>query len=478
MNRSPLTTPLRIVKNFGVRFLGRIVAILLSIVAMGMLGRHLGESGYGEYSFWYNLIFLIQLFGDIGLQVIIVQEIARRRDELSICFGDAIVLKTALSASLMFFMGMIACFFVSGPSVDLLLIVTLAAVVGASQDISVWIFRGVEAMEYEALLDVFNEVLRLVLVYLFITNDLGIAFMLGAQLIANVLRALLGLILLFVRGITPSFRIDIPRYRRLLTASIPVGLAMAISVTYNYVNILMLKWLAGPEDIASFNIGLVLTSGFLFLSVTLTTSFFPVFTKFVHERDERTPVLYAQLSKYLFIISAPISIGLFFLAEEIIALVFQQGFTNSIVSLRILSLTLILRFFNRMCRFVFPASDRQRRHLKHEMAGLLTNLAVSVLLIPRLLFLGACLAFTAGEVVLFLLNYLYLARVIGPLPLVQVVIKPILGGLTMGAALLALKGANLYLIIPLGGMTYLGTLFLFRVFSLGELEYIRNLVRR
>ncbi|MFC1888592.1 flippase [Thermodesulfobacteriota bacterium] len=472
-----MSTPLRIFKNFSVRFVGRILSIIISIVVMAMVGRYLREAGYGEYAFWYNLIFVLQMFSDVGLQVIIVREIAKCREKVSSFFGDAIFLKGLLSALFIVVTLLVGYLIIPEPSMPFLIIIVLAAVIQPSQDISTWIFRGIEAMEYEAILTVFSQTVWIGCIYLFISRDLGIAHLLAAQLVANLLRTILGFAILLAKGIKPSFRINWTHYKGLLITSLPLGIAFITSMTYNYVNIALLKWFAQPEDIASFNIGLAVTSGFLFIAVTLTTSFFPVFSRYVHEKDGRLPSFYAQVSKYLAIIAAPISVGLIFLADKIIALAFHHGFSDSIVCLQVLSVTLIFRFFNRMYHFVFPASDHQTRYLKHQLAGIVANVILSFILIPRYQYLGACMAFIAGEMVLFLLNYLVMSRIIAPLPFFTVFIKPLSASLAMGAVLFFFQGMNFVPLFTVALLVYPISLLVVRAFTFEEIKFIREILR-
>lgn len=451
--------------------------ILISLVVMAMLGRYLGEAGYGDYAFWYNLIFLLQLFGDLGLQVIVVREIARDRENLSTYFGDAIILKLLLSVVFVAGVGLSAFFLIPEASVPLLLVVSLAALFGSSQDISIWIFRGIEAMEYEALLMILSQIIWIGCIYLFITNHFGLVHMLAGQTIANILRMAIGFSIVLAKGIRPTFRLQWPRLKLLLLAALPVGVTLLVSVLHSYTNIALLKWLARPEDISSFNVGMVVTSGFLFLSITLTTSFFPVFSRYVKEQDPRLPSFYSQISKYLVIIAAPVSIGLILLADRVIELMFQSGFTDSILSLKILSITLIFRFFNRMYRFVFPASDHQVRSLRHEIAGILTNLSLALVLIPRFQFIGACLAFVGGESLLFLLNYRFMSRLISPLPLLKVAGKPLAASVAMGVVVWFLRDVHIVIVLIGAGAAYSAALFLFRVLSVKEMQFIKEVAR-
>ncbi len=472
-----LSTPLRIFKNFAVRFVGRILSIVISLVVMAMLGRYLGEAGYGDYAFWYNLIFLLQLFGDLGLQVIVVREIARDRENISTYFGDAILLKLMLSVVFILGVGGAAFFIIPEASVSVLLVVSVAALFGSSQDISIWIFRGIEAMEYEALLMILSQIFWLACIWFFINNQFGLAWMIAAQMIANILRMTLGISIVLAMGIKPSFRFHWPRFKLLLLAALPVGVTLMVSVLHSYTNIALLKWLARPEDISSFNVGMVVTSGFLFLSITLTTSFFPVFARYVKEQDPRLPSFYTQVSKYLVIISAPVSIGLFLLAHQVVELMFKSGFTDSVLALQVLSVTLIFRFFNRMYRFVFPASDSQMRSLRHEIAGILTNLTLALVLISKFQFLGACFAFVGGESLLFLLNYRFMAKLIAPLPFFKVVGRPLAASAAMGVVVWVLRDAHVAVVLVAAGVAYPAALFLFRVLSVKEMQFIREVAR-
>ncbi|MEW6441253.1 MAG: flippase [bacterium] len=475
--RSRRSTPVRILVNFFSRFAARILSILVSIVVMGMLGRYLGERQYGEYTFWYGLIFFLQQFSDIGLEVIIVREIARNRKDVSLYFGDAVILKASLSALFMAVIAVLAVSVVPAPSVPFLLVVSLAAVVGASQDVSIWVFRGIESMEYEAVLTAVSQLVWITCIYFFISEKLSILHMLAAQLAANVLRTGLGITLVLLKGIKPSFRFDRQRFKEHLRVALPVGVTFITSVTYNYANIALLKWLAEPEDIAAYSVGTTLTTGFLFLAITLTTSFFPVFSRYVHEKDERLPDFYAQVSKYLVLVAAPISVGLLFVADEVIALVFHHGFATSILSLQVLSLTLVLRFMNRMYRFIFPAADHQTANLKHEAAAIVVNVLLSLLLISRYGYLGASMAFVAGETLLFTLNYLFMSRAIAPLPFLEVFCKPLAASLVMGMVLFLLRGAPLLCSMAAALLIYPAALLLVRAFSRKELEFIRGIAR-
>src|SRR5204863_2082323 len=103
--------------------------------------------------------------------------------------------------------------------------------------------------------------------------------------------------------------------------------------------------------------------------------------------------------KYQLVVTLPLMAGLFLLAHRVIPLLFHGGdFTRAGFALRLMSLGLAFIFINLMSRYVLAAIDAQRLYLRAVLIGLGANLAVGVLLIPRLGFAGACIAQLTGEI--------------------------------------------------------------------------------
>ncbi len=258
-------TSKRIAKNSSVKFLATIISIAINIMAMSLLGKYLGVAGYGDYSFWYAMVFIIQFFSDLGLQTIIVREIARTPDKLSVYFGDAIVLKGFLSVIVLVLVWVGASLFLSADKLLLAMVVAGVAVIAISEDISIWIFRGIERMEYEALLVLVTQGCWIGFIWLFIKLKLGLVYLLGASLLAFAIRSLTGFVLLYAKGIVPEFSFDIKRYSFLLKESWPVGISFIVFVVYQKMDTVLLKWLSDAQSVAYFNVALLLSSAFSFI---------------------------------------------------------------------------------------------------------------------------------------------------------------------------------------------------------------------
>jgi O-antigen/teichoic acid export membrane protein len=468
----------KIAKNFLVRLFSQLFSIAVSLATMSMLGRYLGEAGYGEYAFWYSLIFILAMFADLGLQIIVVREVAKTPERVSLIYGDALILKSLVSLALLSLMAFVSFVCFPQPQGTWFFVVVAAAVVSVSQDVAIWVFRGLESMEYEGLLVVLSQFLWIGLMYIFVVSKQGVTLLLAAQLLASLGRTAVGFLLLSIKGIRPNLTFSYERLRDLFHHSLPVGGSLVISVIYSYLNLLLLRWMGTANDVAALNVGSNLTFGFLFLAAALTIAFFPVLSKYANEKHEALEMFYQNASKYLIVIAIPITMALVLLSGEIIALLFREGFEDSIISLRLLSFGLGIAFLNRMYRFVFPAVNRQQVYLRNEIIATGVNLGLCLLLIGPYTFVGACVALLVADIVKFWLSYHFIKDFLGRLPLMGVFVKPLSAGLVMATILVMGRSLGLLPVLALGTAAYVCALFVTRTFSSWEVAVFRRALFR
>lgn len=87
----------RIVKNIGVIGIAQIFIAFMSFIFMIYLARFLGEADFGKYNFAFSLTTLLVIFTDLGVNQLLVREIARQKELSSSYINNAIFLKIPLS---------------------------------------------------------------------------------------------------------------------------------------------------------------------------------------------------------------------------------------------------------------------------------------------------------------------------------------------------------------------------------------------
>jgi len=67
----------RVAKNTGIVITGELIFRLVSLVVTIYLARYLGTAGFGKYSFVFAYLAFFNIITDLGLQTILVREMAR-----------------------------------------------------------------------------------------------------------------------------------------------------------------------------------------------------------------------------------------------------------------------------------------------------------------------------------------------------------------------------------------------------------------
>ena len=87
----------RVLANTGYRALADVGGKVGSIVLFIVMGRKLGDSAFGVFTFGYALVALLTSLSDFGQDKVLTREVSRRPEELDRYFFNTLVLKVALA---------------------------------------------------------------------------------------------------------------------------------------------------------------------------------------------------------------------------------------------------------------------------------------------------------------------------------------------------------------------------------------------
>jgi O-antigen/teichoic acid export membrane protein len=465
----------RIGRNATFRMASQVLWALSNVVALSLLGNYLHAEGYGLYAFWYALIPLIGGIADLGIGMTVTRELARDRENGRRLFGDALILKGLISAGLLVVAAVTAWTCFPPPVALLICLVSVAAVIEIAQDPSIWLFRAHERQDVEALLLVVSQLAWIGGLILAAALKLPLPWLLGAQAVAFLVRLGLGAALARKLADRPEFRPDWARIRGWIRQGLPYGLAMFGVMLHGRVAILLLQALSTTRDVAWFNVAYNLSQPFGFLSTALSLSAFPVIARYAVDNPGALRQALLKTGKYQILVSLPLMVGLFALSDRVIPLLFHgDDFARAGTALRITSLALGFIFLNLMARYVLLALDRQQVYLRAILAGLVVNAGLCLLLIPRLGFVGACIAYVAAEGAIFVICQLAMVRQLSLGDVLRQAFRPLLAAAGMGLLLAALGGVSVFLAVPVGALAYAGLLLILRAVSAEELDTLRR----
>lgn len=213
-------------------------------------------------------------------------------------------------------------------------------------------------------------------------------------------------------------------------------------------------------EIGWYNAAKTVAFSLTILSQGYRMSVYPLMTRYAAETPAKLSKLYERSVQYAGAVVLPLVTGTVILSPGIVRLIFGSDFLPSAMVLRILIPTLIFVFLNVPNSRMMLVHDRQGWSSKFLIVSVSVNLLLNLALNPSWGALGAAAARLCSSFVYFFLNFQYVNRVLEPSNLPHLVSRSALATAIMAAAVWAIRYWPLFLSISVGGIIYIGTLWL------------------
>ena len=108
----------------------------------------------------------------------------------------------------------------------------------------------------------------------------------------------------------------------------------------------------GDAAVGFYNVANNLTQNILPFAQWFLNALLPIISIYYLSSIESLKLAYEKAFKYLFIVSLPMSVGIFLLAPRIILLLYGSGYEKSGIVLQILSFEILLMFLGQCLGFI------------------------------------------------------------------------------------------------------------------------------
>ena len=183
--------------------------------------------------------------------------------------------------------------------------------------------------------------------------------------------------------------------------------------------------------------------------------------------------------KALVILGWPITVGIFMLAPQFDILLGM--YPQSGPALQILALAIVFMFADNTFAATLNAIDKQNVFAFVAMVGLVVNVGVNLVVIPRYGYLGASWAVVVTEAALVVVGWFVLRAQLGTIRVVSTSWKAIVAGVVMGAFIYVANPHDsrlmLFVVVFASAAIYVSALLALRVADSEELSLIRNALR-
>ncbi len=452
---------------------------LFLFVLLIIAGRYLGTIDYGIFTFALAFVFIFEIFTDFGLRGLSQRTVARYKRLSTKYFGNILVWKLVLSAIIFVILVLSINVLKSSPETRFAVyILGFATILKSFKWTCRSFFRAFERFDLDSLTMCIERLALLVVGAIVLLRGGGLIPFASVFVVVRVFDLVLTFVILNwkVVEIIPQFDFDF--LKKLQIEALPFGFFSIIIILYSYVDTVMLSFLRTDADVGWYNAAYKIYEGLTIFPSIICAAIYPRLSQLSISNKKAHSVLSLRASKYLFIISFPVLICGIVLSNDVINTLFGKEFQNSIIALQVLLLGIIFVFQILLFQTILNSIDKQKIVMHIGLVGLVVNIILNSLLIPKYSFKGAAATTVLSELLVFTISYLYLYKSYRKFPLLKLGLKPFFASLVVGGFLWKFSTISLIPSLVLIFFLYIALLFCFRTFDHEELGLIHKLLRK
>lgn len=400
-----------ILKNISALFGAQLITSVLNPLLLILIARKLGDEIFGKYSLLLSLTAIFLIVSDFGIKAVAIRDVARDTSRTDEYLSNIIGLKLFFSSIA------ILVFIVSVYLLDMPPDTTLASYFFAGglffQSMSYafrWVFHALQVMEKEAVQRVAEKLLLLILSVLVLWSGFGLIALSAAFLVTQLIILLLSLFFASKTIRIAQIRMNLSFCRYLVKTAVFFALIEVLWMIYFRIDIVMLAKIKGETVVGWYNAAYVIVNFITLISMLSMQVFFPVLSHLYRKEKKKLKETSERLFRYLILIALPIVPAVFILSDKIITLLYGSGYPQSISALKILIFVIIFLFPGNLFAHILGSSNRHKTLTLINFTGVVVNVALNFILIPRLSYIGAGLSTIITEIILCLLLYMAVSK--------------------------------------------------------------------
>jgi PST family polysaccharide transporter len=384
----------KILDNIGWLFFDKILRMGVGLIVGVWVARYLGPEQFGLFNFASAFVGMFGAVAGLGLQGVVVRDLVREHSSKEEILGSAAALQ--LVGGFVAYCLILATIFWLRP--DDALAKTIVAILG-----SMMLFKASEV----AVCWFESQVLSKFTVW--VQNGAFLVFasikvlliLTGAPLVAfawvtmaeGVAVALMMLIVLGVRGPRArQLRMKVARVKTLFVDSWPLLLSGMAVMIYMRIDQVMLGQMVSDESVGIYSAAVRISEVWYFIPMTIVASVFPSIIEAKVCSEAQYYQRLQRLYDIMVLFSVSIALPMTFLSSAIVVQLFGKAYIESGPILAILIWASVFVFLGVASGKWFLTENRQILSFQRTALGMIVNVILNLLLIPRFGAVGAAIA--------------------------------------------------------------------------------------
>ena len=372
-----------IAKNTFWLFFGQMASRLLRAAVVIYAARALGAASWGAFSYALGISAFLTIFSDIGINALLTKEGSRNPEIRNQYLATAFFIKLAM---LGFLTILVITAFPALTKIEeaakIMPILIFVFIFDTLRDLGSAASRAMEKMEIEAGMQIFANLIIVVLGFVFLSLNrssmsLAFAYAIGSGI---GLVAILYTLRDHFRNLFSNFRKGL--IKSILVTAWPFGLMGIMGAMMLNSDIIMLGWLRTAEEVGYYSAAQKPIQLLYIIPTLLAVSTFPIIARLVKSDPGGAKRILERYVRLAMLLSIPVAIIGFIFAKTIIITLFGPEYAAGILTFRILMLTIPIVYPSTIIGNAIFAYDQQKFLAVFAAAAIFTNIFFNALLIP------------------------------------------------------------------------------------------------
>jgi O-antigen/teichoic acid export membrane protein/acetyltransferase-like isoleucine patch superfamily enzyme len=470
----------RVVGNTAISLVGQGVTWTSTLLLTMAYGRYLGDARFGELYFAITFVMLVGFPLEFGFNQQLTRDLAQAPERAARYLANTLALKFMLWIVLYGALGALA--WALGYSAEERVLVAVCGVTLLSTGLG-GAFAAVHYARQRLIFPVVATIIEKGLAaaagYLWLRFGAGPREM-TFVLLAGSTAGMLWQGSWALRGTGRGFALDGALMRQLIRTSLPFLTYGVLGVIYYRLDTVLLSLLTNTTVVGWYGAGYRLFDTLVFLpNIIILAIMYPVFSRLSTTSHATLKLAVEKSLNFLLFCGIPIAAGMIAAAPNIIGFLYHRvEFTHTVPALQALAPGLVFLYANTAFNSVLMSTHREKKIALMAGIALVFNLALNLVLIPRIQHVGAAAATSLTELLLLLLSLVFVPRDLLPARSLIVAGKAIVAAGLMAGAVLLLGTYNILIILPVAAVVYLGAATILGTIPRADLLALAGAVRR